>query len=246
MNIIIVYVDTSNPFSQYKKLLPFVSKERQEKILRFHFDKDKIISLFTELLIRNEISKQLDISYPDIMFGYNEYGKPYLLNSLDYHFSVSHSCNCIAFVDNTVPIGIDVEKISDPNLKIAERFFTANEAAFVKNNKDPVAAFYRIWTSKEAYVKMLGMGLNKPFKSFDLLNDLLGKVLVKGKNDDCRHRKCTTERVDNRLNQQISSCHFVTERLPDFMLTVCAENIQSDTVNITVIEQKQLMIDVTN
>lgn len=212
MNIIIVYVDTSNPFSQYEKFLSFVSKERQEKILRFNFDKDKTISLFTELLIRNEISKQIDILYPDIMFAYNEYGKPYLLNFMDYHFSVSHSGNCIAFVDNTVPIGIDVEKLSNPNLKIAERFFTSNEVSFIQKNKDPVEAFYRIWTSKEAYVKMLGMGLNKPFKSFDVLNDL-------------------------------SCCHLVTERLPEFMLTVCAENIKNDTVNITVIEQNQLIID---
>lgn len=213
MNIAIVYVDISIPFRQYEKYLPFISEERQEKILQFHFDKDKIISLFTELLIRNEIFKHLDISHSDIMFGYNEYGKPYLLNSLDYHFSVSHSGNCIAFVDSNVLIGIDVKQISGRNLKIAKKFFTANEYSFIKSNKDPITAFYRIWTSKEAYVKMLGLGLNKTFKSFDVFNDLY-------------------------------CCNLIAEQLPEFMLSVCLYNAQSDTVNITVVEQKQLIIDV--
>ena len=97
MNIIIVYADLLKPFAEYEKYLPLVSLERQEKISRLKSEKDKIISLCTELLIRHEISQQLNIPFSEIVFGYGEHGKPYVLNDRDYCFSVSHSDNCIAF-----------------------------------------------------------------------------------------------------------------------------------------------------
>lgn len=173
MNIKIVHANISEPFCQYEKYLPFITKERQDKINRFHFDKDKIISLFAEILMRNEISKELNIPFDEIVFGHGEHGKPYLLNNRDYHFSVSHSGNCIAFVGSEFSIGIDIEQISDGNLDIAKRFFTDNEFHFIQNNKEPKNAFYQIWTSKEAYVKMLGLGLSKGFQTFDVLSDEL-------------------------------------------------------------------------
>lgn len=173
MNTKITLINTTHSFTQYEKHLPSVSSERQNRIKRFHFDKDKIISLFAELLMRSEISRQLDIPTEKIELGYSEHGKPFLMNYPNYYFSVSHSGNCIAFVSDKNPIGIDVEQIGDGNLDIAKRFFTENEFEFIRNSKEPKLAFYQIWTAKEAYVKMLGLGLSKSFNSFDVLSDKL-------------------------------------------------------------------------
>ncbi len=174
MNIIIVYADLLKPFAEYEKYLPLVSLERQEKISRLKSEKDKIISLCTELFIRHEISQQLNIPFSEIVFGYGGHGKPYILNDRDYCFSVSHSDNCIAFSGGNFPIGIDVEQISRGNIKIAKRFFTVNECNFIKTSKEPSEAFCKIWTSKEAYVKMLGVGLSKSLRSFDVTDKSLG------------------------------------------------------------------------
>lgn len=67
MNIIIVYADLLKPFAEYEKNLPLVSSERQERISRLKSEKDKIISLCTELLIRHEISQQLNIPFSEIV-----------------------------------------------------------------------------------------------------------------------------------------------------------------------------------
>ncbi|MGN1115342.1 MAG: 4'-phosphopantetheinyl transferase family protein [Candidatus Ornithomonoglobus sp.] len=173
MRIKIVYADTEQPFGVYEKYLPLISAQRREKIERLRRDGAKIMSLFTGLLIRKEISEQLGIPPEGLEFGYGEHGKPYLLNDDGYHFSVSHSGNCIAFADCDAPVGVDIERIREGKLKIAKRFFTENECSFIEKSAEPDTDFYKIWTAKEAYVKMLGTGLSKPLTSFDVLDNNL-------------------------------------------------------------------------
>ncbi|MGN0164272.1 MAG: 4'-phosphopantetheinyl transferase family protein [Candidatus Ornithomonoglobus sp.] len=173
MRIKIVYADTEQPFGAYEKYLPLISAQRREKIERLRRDRAKIMSLLTGLLIRKEISEQLSIPPKELAFGYGEHGKPYLLNNENYHFSVSHSGNCIAFAGCDAPVGIDVERIREAKLKIARRFFTKNECSFIEKSAEPDTDFFKIWTAKEAYVKMLGTGLSKSLTSFDVLNNSL-------------------------------------------------------------------------
>lgn len=168
MNVIITFIDMSKNFALYKNQMSYISIERQKKILRFKFDKDKIISLFTELLIKKCINEELGISYNDIFFSYNKYGKPYLKSNDNYYFSVSHSKNCIVFVSDNNPIGIDVEKITNKNPLIVKRFFTINENNLIDNSKNSIETFFDIWTKKESYIKMIGLGLSKPLTSFDV------------------------------------------------------------------------------
>lgn len=173
MRIKIVYADTEQPFGVYEKYLPLVSAQRRERIARLRRDSVKIMSLFTGLLIRKEISEQLGIPPEELAFGCGEHGKPYLLNNKAYHFSVSHSGNCIAFAGCDAPVGVDTERIRSGKLKIAKRFFTENECSFIEKSAEPDTEFYKIWTAKEAYVKMLGTGLSRSLTSFDVLDNSL-------------------------------------------------------------------------
>ena len=110
INVKLLFVDTSCEFSRYKKYLSFLPNERLEKISRFRFDKDKILSLFSGLLICTEASKQVGIKSNEIQFEYNEHEKPSIKNFSEFHFSVSHSGNCVAFASDTSPIGIIFSK----------------------------------------------------------------------------------------------------------------------------------------
>lgn len=168
LDIKILDIDISCGFLCYEKYLPLVSEERQKKIARFRFDKDKILSLFSGLLIQSEISKKFAISEKEIQFSYNEHGKPFLKNFPDFHFSVSHSGSCVAFISDSSPIGIDIEKISQARIEIARRFFAPNEYKYILKSENQNNTFYEIWTKKEAYIKMLGTGLTTPLSSFDV------------------------------------------------------------------------------
>lgn len=171
LDIKIADVDISCGFSCYEKYLPLLSDERKEKIARLKFDKDKILSLFSGLLIRNEIQQKLGISGDKIGFSYNKHGKPFLNNYPNFHFSVSHSGKCAVIISDDCPIGIDIEENSSAKIEIAKRFFSPNEYKYILQSENPDATFYEIWTKKEAYLKMIGTGLATPLSSFDVMSD---------------------------------------------------------------------------
>lgn len=180
MNIKIVRVNHPEDFSRYEVLLPQISPERRARIARMKFPRKKTISLVTELMIRSEISKALGIPRSSIEFCYNEYGKPFLpflKGGSDYFFSVSHSGDLVAFSGGAASaVGVDIQIAERVDHRIAERFFTSEEYAAICAAPSPEREFFRIWTLKEAYVKMLGTGMATPFNSFNVLTDDFAKI----------------------------------------------------------------------
>lgn len=173
-----ILIDEKIKFNDLQKYLCFISDERQARIKKFLFDKDKINSLITELLIRKEACKYLGINNKDICFSFNEYGKPYLSNYPEYCFSVSHSEQCIVFADSDCPIGTDTENVLKNDFDIAERFFTDGELKHILTSANKDIAFYDIWTKKEAYTKMAGTGLMTPLLSFDVTSEELREYFI--------------------------------------------------------------------
>jgi len=165
----IAYIDLSAMKGIYEKYPEFISPERLERIFRMKPENDRILSFFAEAEIKKEISEISGMNFRDIKFSYNEYGKPFIKN-IPYHFSVSHSGNFIAFSLSGNPVGVDIERFRKPRLRVAERFFTQNEYHYIIKSENPETEFYNIWTKKEAYIKMLGTGLSKSLKSFDVLS----------------------------------------------------------------------------
>ncbi len=172
VNIRVVRVREPENFTKYEPLLPQISPERRERIARMRFPRKKTISLVTELIIRNEISKATGIDRAAVEFSYGEHGKP-LLKGEGYFFSVSHSGDFVAFAGADSPVGVDIQTVGRADYRIAERFFTKEEYAAICAAPSPEREFFRIWTLKEAYVKMLGTGMATPFGSFSVLTDEL-------------------------------------------------------------------------
>lgn len=85
-----------------------------------------------------------------------EAGKPFFAD-LPLHFSLSHSGSMAILAVSDREIGADVEQVRDVDLRLAERFFTARECAYVAGDRD---RFFEVWTKKEAYGKWQGSGLS--------------------------------------------------------------------------------------
>lgn len=171
MTIQIFFTEISSTY-EYKTadLMKQVSVERQYQLAKFRFDIDRKLSLYSELLVRNQICKELGLKNREIIFVRNKHGKPYLKDHPKFQFNISHTRNAIVAAFSNNEIGIDVEPIRQPNYKIAARFFTPSEYKYILNDKNQERTFYEIWTKKEAYIKYIGTGLFISLKSFDVMD----------------------------------------------------------------------------
>src|SRR5262249_50093841 len=121
--------------------------------------------------LRKILSDYLNTGPEKITFTYNQYGKP-ATNGI--HFNLSHSADlAILAVSRTRELGVDLEKITPIDDRIAEHFFSPNEVAALRALPEDgqQEAFFAVWTRKEAYVKAHGQGLSIPLSSFDVSLD---------------------------------------------------------------------------
>ncbi|MBR5973555.1 MAG: 4'-phosphopantetheinyl transferase superfamily protein [Clostridiales bacterium] len=166
-------------------LLELVSSERKGKIARFRFEKDKIRCLFAEVLLRYALQNQYDISNPVI--GRDQYGKPYLADHPELFFNLSHSGDWVVCGIGDQKLGIDVERMEQIDLSIADDQFSMEEATYLSSlpKEEKLSSFYTIWTLKESFTKLDGRGLGIPLNSFsfELIDGKVG-LFLNGKREE--------------------------------------------------------------
>ena len=94
-------------------------------------------------------------------------GKPYC-EDLPFYFSLSHSGSYSACAVSEYEIGLDIQKISPFNEKLARRCFTPEELEQIYSSDNCDLEFTRIWAVKESVLKALGFGLKLPMSSFSI------------------------------------------------------------------------------
>jgi 4'-phosphopantetheinyl transferase len=154
-----------------------LSADETEKARRFRFEKDRNNYINARSWLRKIIGNYLQIHPASLRFGYGEHGKPWLKNEAGnphfLQFNLSHSEGVVicAIVQERA-VGIDVEALraEDSYDKIAENFFSKNERQALQTiaPEFQAAAFFNIWTRKEAYLKARGDGLIFPLDEFDV------------------------------------------------------------------------------
>lgn len=103
-----------------------------------------------------------------------EFGKPCLGGHWQtIEFNVSHAGNyLLAIFTSGNRVGVDLELVRQdiPFVGIAERYFSRRERdeLFSLPPEQQLAAFYRCWTRKEAYLKATGSGFSRPSTEFDV------------------------------------------------------------------------------
>ncbi len=165
MKIYIVKVNSISD-ADFDFMLKILPAKRQERILRQRIKQNADNMLVGSLLARYAIKTEFGIPIAEQIFDTGEHGKPLLKNFSDIHFNVSHSGQCVACAVADIPIGIDVQKLTDFNMSLAERVCNEKELAQILTSADKASEFVKLWTQKEAYVKWLGCGI----ASYDLKN----------------------------------------------------------------------------
>lgn len=168
-------VDLNSPpevVAGYRLLLTALEQERADRFVTETLTRRSIVC---RGVLRRYLSNRLGVPAAEIRFIAGPHGKPNL--APDYgaslEFNVSHSGN-LAVIAAAVGrvVGVDVEAMDESVSRdeLATRFFSARErqAYFAISESQRLAAFYRIWTCKEAYLKATGIGLSFPLGQFSV------------------------------------------------------------------------------
>lgn len=141
---------------------------------RFVREQDARAYLISHAELRRLLGEHLNVAPEALVFEVDAHGKPFLVSDNENtHFNISHSGDYALIGIGEVPVGVDIERISDKSdyLAIAERFFTNDEYLYIVHQpvNRQLLAFYQVWTLKEAYVKALGRGLGYGLDTFSVV-----------------------------------------------------------------------------
>lgn len=117
------------------------------------------ISDYAKQFVKKKAAEFYKLADNEILLEYTKNGKPYIKNREGFCFNISHTKNALAIAFSSQPIGIDIEKLREPDLRVAKRFFNSNENEYILNG-DCKKRFFEIWTKKEANIKKDGLTLS--------------------------------------------------------------------------------------
>lgn len=120
-----------------------------------------------------------------------------MIGDLNIHFNISHTGGYVACAVADEPVGIDIELIKPIEHKIAEQFYTPDEAEYLMTG-DIECRFHEVWTKKESRIKWEGKGLHKSLTSFSVVDSNEQEQVIYHhifQNDESVYYVCSTKKV---------------------------------------------------
>ena len=153
-----------------EKWYKYLSPRRIEKVNRLKPTDKKAQSIGVELLLRRAVN-EITGEDKNAEWDTDHNGKLYLINHPKIHVNLSHSGDYAVCAVHDAPVGVDIQKMGEYDERIVNRFFTLDEAEYIKSAADKKSAFYIVWTRKESFLKATGKGLTVPLNSVSVLDD---------------------------------------------------------------------------
>lgn len=188
--------------------MDLVQPMRREKLSKLKSKEECMRGLAASRLLCMALEAE-GIFYENQIFSYGEHGKPYILHK-NMHFNMSHAGNYAVCAISDQKIGVDVEAITrldgrlDQTLRIAKRILTQSEFMKWKESGAKSLELLKIWTRKESYAKMTGLGLSIGLENIDTI---AGAHFQNMQPDDvhyvsvCTAKACEPMQVFERTNE---------------------------------------------
>jgi len=175
----VVHADLSITEPPIQHWLSLLSSEELARANRYKLPTPRRQFIVCRGLVRQLLAQALGCEPRSLQFEYGAQGKPSIASPGDsdaVQFNLSHSADqALLAVTIGRRVGVDLEQMnpSVQFLKLAQRFFSARESEQLVQLDESIrlAAFYRGWTSKEAYLKATGLGLAFPLRQFSVSLD---------------------------------------------------------------------------
>ena len=158
-----IYIDEHIDDFNLERALLELSDQRREQALGFKFERGQRTCALAYLLLKRALREQYGI-VENPLFEYGEHGKPSIVGHPEIHFNLSHCREAVACVGSDHPVGVDVESIQRFNESLVRYTMNAQEVESVLSAAQPGIAFTRLWTMKEALLKLTGEGITNDIK----------------------------------------------------------------------------------
>ncbi len=152
------YINDDIEHFDFQKALPLLSAQRREQALKFKFELGRKTSAAVYLLLREGLLKEYGITEPPV-FDFGEHGKPTIVGHPDIHFNMSHCREAAICMLSREPVGVDVESIREYHESLVRYTMNDAEVQQIEQADRPDVEFIKLWTRKEAVLKLSGMGI---------------------------------------------------------------------------------------
>jgi 4'-phosphopantetheinyl transferase len=162
--------------STLERLYDTLADDEKARAARFRFPEGRARFTAARGVLRDILARYAGVEPASLQFDYQPSGKPFLAvvtGAGGLQFNLSHSKGMGLYgVTLGRPVGVDIERIRQGAefSRIAERFFTSNEAQALRDCPAHLQAeaFFRCWTRKEAFIKAVGKGFALGLGSFEV------------------------------------------------------------------------------
>lgn len=158
-----IYIDDDIKGFDLESALPLLSEQRREQVLRFKYELGRKTCAMAYMLLRRALREKYGIEDAP-MFEYGEHGKPSIIGHPDIHFNFSHCREAVACAISEQPIGVDVESVREYKDSLVRYTMNDQEVQQILQAERPEVEFTRLWTMKEAKLKLSGHGLSDDMK----------------------------------------------------------------------------------
>lgn len=167
-----------------------VSPYRRQKIALLKNIKDKRRSLAAAIALDAAL-KEYGLEERTMEYDVGKQGKPYFRYNPEIHFSLSHSGDYAICSIGAHETGNDIELIKSGRERVAKRFFATEELDWIYETQDPRERderIFRIWTMKESFLKVTGLGMSLSLKDFAVAVSDDGSIAMRQNVNDITYR----------------------------------------------------------
>jgi phosphopantetheinyl transferase len=219
-NTIQVWIASSDAVLRADSCLRLLTGDDWRSLDRIRTPLDRDSAVASRILLRLGLSKAADRQIQPIDWEFSRHGqdRPRVADGLpQIHYSVSHTEQMVAVaISSDVNVGVDVESV-DRELSdtVMAAFRHRQEDASTKTLPDTqnIREFIRLWTLKEAYTKMLGVGHELDFKT---LNFTLDPTTLASVHDPAAGSPAHFESIYMSAGHALFHVSLAMERPPDF------------------------------
>ena len=141
-----------------ERLMEQLPEWRRSQAMRFRHFEGRRQSVLAYMELCRGLSEEYGLSEaPE--FLYDEHGKPTLVAYPHIHFSLSHCRQAVGCLLSSAPCGLDIETVRPLRESLMRHCMNETEQTQILSAEEPAVAFTRLWTQKEAVLKLLGTGL---------------------------------------------------------------------------------------